>query len=55
LRQRKWAAADSKINIRELALNMDEESLIAADDVGMDFNDLRKFDDWILANPKYLD
>lgn len=41
------------ITIRQLVLYCDEESLIAADDGGMDFENLDEFDEWI-KDPKHI-
>ncbi|HRH46014.1 MAG TPA: hypothetical protein PKY82_30505, partial [Pyrinomonadaceae bacterium] len=54
LRQGKWAKEGVKLAIRQLVCRMDEESLIAGENGGMDFNDLTKFDQWLLSDEKHL-
>lgn len=48
------AAADVPITIRQLVLYMDEESMIAADEGGIDVRNLEDFDEWLLADPVHL-
>jgi hypothetical protein len=57
IRKGKPAPANAKISIRQLVLFMDEESAAAADWAekgGMDFKNVKEFDQWVLADPKHL-
>lgn len=49
------AAADEPLHIRQAVLAMDEESAILAEGGGMDFQDIGKFTDWLIADPARLD
>jgi hypothetical protein len=48
--QGKPAPMETPITIRQMMRYMDEETLIAAEDGGMDFRSLKTFDKWVVAN-----
>lgn len=48
------APESEPIAVHQLVLYMDEESLIAADEGGMDADDVEDFDQWITSNPAHL-
>lgn len=55
LQEGERAPAGTVITVRQLVLAMDEESLIAVDSVGMDFQDIDLFGDWLTRDPAHLE
>lgn len=49
------ATEDEVVYVRQSVLAMDEESVIAADADGMDFRDIDKFRDWLIADQSHVD
>lgn len=54
IRHGAWASAETKLSIRQLVLWMDVESLILADEGGMDFKNVQQFDEWLMSDPRHL-
>jgi len=48
------ASAEEKVKIRQLVLYMDEECMVAAGAGGIDFQDITKFDSWLLESEEHL-
>ncbi len=48
------APAEQRITIRQVALFMDEECGVYAENDGIDVGNVGKFDDWLIAHPKNL-
>lgn len=55
LRDGEPADASEPIVARQMVLAMDEEALVSAEEGGIDFRDIDKFDEWLLASPDHLD
>ena len=55
LRDGEPAGADEPIVVRQLVLAMDEECAVAAEDGGIDAQDLEAFDRWLLEDEAHVD
>lgn len=55
LKDGKPADASEPITIRQLALAMDQECAVAAEEGGIDAIDIDAFEEWLLADPAHLD
>lgn len=49
------ADINEKIRIRQRVLYMDEESMILAEEGGLDFRKLEDFDDWLVSDKKHIE
>lgn len=52
IREGEPAPLETPITVRQMLRYMDEETLIAAEDGGMDFGHIQQFDEWAAANIK---
>lgn len=49
------AGAEEPIAVRQTVLFMDEESLVAVEEGGIDFRSIEEFDEWLMADPAHLE
>lgn len=55
IRDGERAPADEIISVRQMVLAMDEESLIAADEDGIDFRNIDDFTEWLMRSESHIE
>ena len=55
LRKGEPAPADTPIHIRQLVLAMDEESAIDPENNGIDFQEVERFDEWLMEDERHIE